>query len=278
MREIVQVDLPEDRTLAVREQPEFLQLTTRLRRLLENLLRKRFCGSIPSIHPVAYGGPAAVDTETRRSGPSRGSIVSGVGRILPMLGILGLLALWLGGDRGVRREVLHRSSPWAVFAKRFMRSVAVLLGKPGNPPPPRRACGFFLWKSCGGWLSHGVRAQQGAAGNLLSGSVLIFNAVPLVGQRRQFLVLIMETAWSPRLPLRPGVLFPYAGEHGARPGVGEPPGDGKLMRVLSASKEGDFSSACGFSTRLPFLFSALPRCGFDEAFVGAVVGEWVRRQ
>jgi NitT/TauT family transport system ATP-binding protein len=36
VREIVPVELPEDRTLAVRETPEFVQLTARLRRLLES--------------------------------------------------------------------------------------------------------------------------------------------------------------------------------------------------------------------------------------------------
>jgi len=35
VREIVPVELPEDRTLAVRETPEFVQITARLRRLLE---------------------------------------------------------------------------------------------------------------------------------------------------------------------------------------------------------------------------------------------------
>lgn len=36
VREIVKVDLPEDRTLAVRETPEFVSLTAYLRRILEN--------------------------------------------------------------------------------------------------------------------------------------------------------------------------------------------------------------------------------------------------
>jgi len=36
VREIVPVDLPEDRTLAVRETPEFVQLTAHLRRVLES--------------------------------------------------------------------------------------------------------------------------------------------------------------------------------------------------------------------------------------------------
>jgi NitT/TauT family transport system ATP-binding protein len=35
VQEIVPVDLPADRTLAIRETPEFVQLTARLRRILE---------------------------------------------------------------------------------------------------------------------------------------------------------------------------------------------------------------------------------------------------
>jgi NitT/TauT family transport system ATP-binding protein len=35
VQEIVPVDLPADRTLAIREAPEFVRLTARLRRILE---------------------------------------------------------------------------------------------------------------------------------------------------------------------------------------------------------------------------------------------------
>jgi NitT/TauT family transport system permease protein len=190
-------------------------------------------------------------------------------RLLPALGIAGLLALW-----------------WAV--------VAVFEVKPFIAPSPG-AVAMTLWAKRGVLLANLVPTASEALGGFLLGNffaivvatlfvhyrrlqeiffpvVVMFNSIPVVA-KAPILVLLMGNGVEPKIAIAALVCFFPTLVNSVRGLEAVNPQAMELMRVLSASRREIFFKLRVYAA-LPYLFSAL-RIAASMSVIGAVVGEWI---
>jgi NitT/TauT family transport system permease protein len=190
-------------------------------------------------------------------------------RLLPALGIVGLLALW-----------------WAV--------VAVFDVKPFIAPTPG-AVALTLWNKRAVLLANLVPTATEALSGFLLGNlvaigvatvfvhnrrlqeiffpvVVMFNSIPVVA-KAPILVLIMGNGVSPKIAIAALVCFFPTLVNSVRGLEAVNPQALELMRVLSASRREVFFKLRVYAA-LPYLFSAL-RIAASMSVIGAVVGEWI---
>ena len=190
-------------------------------------------------------------------------------RVLPALGIVGLIALWWAVVAGFEVKPFIAPTPWAVaqtlFAKRDVLLSNLL-------PTAIEALGGFLLGNVvaivvATLFVHNRRLQQ-----IFFPVVVMFNSIPVVA-KAPILVLIMGNGVEPKIAIAALVCFFPTLVNSVRGLEAVNPQAMELMRVLSASRSEIFFKLRVYSA-LPFLFSAR-RIAASMSVIGAVVGEWI---
>jgi NitT/TauT family transport system permease protein len=190
-------------------------------------------------------------------------------RLLPALGIVGLLALWWGVVVVFDIKPFIAPSPGAV-AQTLWNKRAVLLGNL-IPTATEALCGFLLGNAAAIGVAtlfvHNRRLQE-----IFFPVVVMFNSIPVVA-KAPILVLIMGNGVSPKIAIAALVCFFPTLVNSVRGLEAVNPQALELMRVLSASRSEVFFKLRVYAA-LPYLFSAL-RIAASMSVIGAVVGEWI---
>ena len=190
-------------------------------------------------------------------------------RLLPALGIVGLLALWWAVIVVFDVKPFIAPSPWAV-AQTLWTKREVLLGNL-LPTATEALCGFLLGNAAAIAVAtvfvHNRRLQE-----IFFPVVVMFNSIPVVA-KAPILVLLMGNGVSPKIAIAALVCFFPTLVNSVRGLEAVNPQALELMRVLSASRREVFFKLRVYAA-LPYLFSAL-RIAASMSVIGAVVGEWI---
>jgi len=190
-------------------------------------------------------------------------------RLLPALGIVGLVALWWAVIVAFDVKPFIAPSPWAV-AQTLWTKREVLLGNL-LPTATEALCGFLLGNAAAITVAtvfvHNRRLQE-----IFFPVVVMFNSIPVVA-KAPILVLLMGNGVSPKIAIAGLVCFFPTLVNSVRGLEAVNPQALELMRVLSASRREVFFKLRVYAA-LPYLFSAL-RIAASMSVIGAVVGEWI---
>jgi len=190
-------------------------------------------------------------------------------RLLPALGILGLLALWWAVVVVFDVKPFIAPSPWAV-AQTLWTKRALLLGNL-VPTATEALCGFLLGNVVAIGVAtlfvHNRRLQE-----IFFPVVVMFNSIPVVA-KAPILVLLMGYGLEPKIAIAALICFFPTLVNMVRGLESVNPQTMELMRVLSASKREVFFKVRLYNS-LPYLFSAL-KIASSTAVIGAIVGEWI---
>ncbi|NDZ13897.1 ABC transporter permease [Variovorax sp. WS11] len=190
-------------------------------------------------------------------------------RLLPALGITGLIVLWWAVIAIFDVKPFIAPSPWAVVETLYAKR-AVLLDN--LLPTAMEAAGGFLLGNLAAIAIATVFVHNKTLQDIFFPVVLMFNAIPLVA-KAPVLVLIMGNGMEPKITIAALVCFFPTLVNMVRGLESVNPQAMELMRVLSASKTEIFFRL-RLQNSLPYLFSAL-RIAASMSVIGAVVGEWV---
>ncbi|WP_076997541.1 ABC transporter permease [Variovorax sp. KK3] len=190
-------------------------------------------------------------------------------RILPALGIGGLIFLWWAVIAVFDVKPFIAPSPWAVVETLYAKR-AVLLDN--LLPTAMEAAGGFLLGNVAAIAVATLFVHNKTMQDIFFPVVLMFNAVPLVA-KAPVLVLIMGNGMEPKITIAALVCFFPTLVNMVRGLESVNPQAMELMRVLSASKTEIFFRL-RLLNALPYLFSAL-RIAASMCVIGAVIGEWV---
>lgn len=190
-------------------------------------------------------------------------------RLLPALGITGLIVLWWAIIAAFDVKPFIAPSPWAVVETLYAKR-AVLLDN--LLPTAMEAAGGFLLGNLAAIAVATVFVHNKTLQDIFFPVVLMFNAVPLVA-KAPVLVLIMGNGMEPKITIAALVCFFPTLVNMVRGLESVNPQAMELMRVLSASKTEIFFRL-RLLNALPYLFSAL-RIAASMCVIGAVIGEWV---
>ena len=190
-------------------------------------------------------------------------------RLLPALGITGLIVLWWALIAIFDVKPFIAPSPWAVVETLYAKR-AVLLDN--LIPTALEAAGGFLIGNLAAIAIATVFVHNKTLQDIFFPVVLMFNAIPLVA-KAPVLVLIMGNGMEPKITIAALVCFFPTLVNMVRGLESVNPQAMELMRVLSASKSEIFFRLRLLNS-LPYLFSAL-RIAASMSVIGAVVGEWV---
>ncbi|GAA4336388.1 ABC transporter permease [Variovorax defluvii] len=190
-------------------------------------------------------------------------------RVLPALGITGLIVLWWAVIAIFDVKPFIAPSPWAVVETLYAKR-AVLLDN--LLPTAMEAAGGFLLGNLAAIAVATLFVHNKTMQDIFFPVVLMFNAVPLVA-KAPVLVLIMGNGMEPKITIAALVCFFPTLVNMVRGLESVNPQAMELMRVLSASKTEIFFRL-RLLNALPYLFSAL-RIAASMCVIGAVIGEWV---
>ena len=190
-------------------------------------------------------------------------------RVLPAIGIVGLLVLWWAAITVFNVKPFIAPSPFAVL-QTLIDKRAVLLDN--LLPTALEAAGGFLLGNLAAIVVATIFIHNKTVEEIFFPVVLAFNAIPLVA-KAPVLVLIMGNGMEPKITIAALVCFFPTLVNMVRGLESVNPQAMELMRVLSASKTEVFFRLRLFNA-LPYLFSAL-RISASMCVIGAVVGEWV---
>ena len=190
-------------------------------------------------------------------------------RILPALGIVGLIALWWLVIVAFGVKPFIAPTPWAVLETLYAKRDVLL---DNLLPTAFEAAGGFVLGNLAAIAVATVFVHNKTLQDIFFPVVLMFNAVPLVA-KAPVLVLIMGNGVEPKITIAALVCFFPTLVNMVRGLESVNPQAMELMRVLSASKTEIFFRL-RLLNALPYLFSAL-RIAASMCVIGAVVGEWV---
>ncbi len=190
-------------------------------------------------------------------------------RLLPALGIVGLIALWWALVAIFEVKPFIAPSPWAVLQTLYVKRDVLLANL---LPTAGEALGGFLLGNLvaiavATLFVHNRRLQE-----IFFPVVVMFNSIPVVA-KAPILVLLMGNGVEPKIAIAALVCFFPTLVNSVRGLEAVNPQAMELMRVLSASKTEIFFRLRLLNS-LPYLFSAL-RIAASMSVIGAVVGEWV---
>jgi len=190
-------------------------------------------------------------------------------RLLPALGIVGLLVLWWAVVTIFQVKPFIAPSPIAVLQTLILKRDVLLANL---VPTAGEALGGLLIGNLAAigvatLFVHSRRLQE-----IFFPVVVMFNSIPVVA-KAPILVLMMGNGVEPKIAIAALVCFFPTLVNSVRGLEAVNPQAMELMRVLSASKSEIFFKLRVFSA-LPYLFSAL-RISASMAVIGAVVGEWI---
>ncbi|MFH0129101.1 ABC transporter permease [Variovorax sp. VaC1] len=190
-------------------------------------------------------------------------------RILPALGIVGLVFLWWAVIAVFDVKPFIAPTPWAVLETLYAKRDVLL---DNLLPTAMEAAGGFVLGNLAAIAIATVFVHNKTLQDIFFPVVLMFNAVPLVA-KAPVLVLIMGNGMEPKITIAALVCFFPTLVNMVRGLESVNPQAMELMRVLSASKTEIFFRL-RLLNALPYLFSAL-RIAASMCVIGAVVGEWV---
>jgi NitT/TauT family transport system permease protein len=190
-------------------------------------------------------------------------------RVLPALGIVGLLLLWWAVVVFFDVKPFIAPSPTLVLHTLYAKR-AVLLSNLW--PTAIEAAGGFVVGNLAAILVATLFVHNKTLQDIFFPVVLMFNAIPIVA-KAPILVLIMGNGMEPKITIAALVCFFPTLVNTVRGLESVNPQAMELMRVLSASKTEIFFRLRLFNA-LPYIFSAL-RIAASMSVIGAVVGEWV---
>lgn len=190
-------------------------------------------------------------------------------RVLPALGIGGLVLLWWAVIVAFGVKPFIAPTPWAVLETLYDKRDVLLANL---LPTALEAAGGFVLGNLAAIAIATVFVHNKTLQDIFFPVVLMFNAVPLVA-KAPVLVLIMGNGMEPKITIAALVCFFPTLVNMVRGLESVNPQAMELMRVLSASKTEVFFRL-RLLNALPYLFSAL-RIAASMCVIGAVVGEWV---
>ena len=191
------------------------------------------------------------------------------GRILPAIGIVGLLALWWAVVVVFDVKPFIAPSPGLVLNTLYAKREVLLSNL---IPTAMEAAGGFVLGNLAAILVATLFVHSKTLQDIFFPVVLMFNAIPIVA-KAPILVLIMGNGMEPKITIAALVCFFPTLVNTVRGLESVNPQAMELMRVLSASKTEIFFKLRLYNA-LPYLFSAL-RIAASMCVIGAVVGEWV---
>jgi NitT/TauT family transport system permease protein len=190
-------------------------------------------------------------------------------RVLPALGIVGLLALWWAVVVVFDVKPFIAPSPWAV-AQTLWAKRSVLLAN--LLPTAGEALGGFLLGNLVAIAVATLFVHYRRLQEIFFPVVVMFNSIPVVA-KAPILVLMMGNGVEPKIAIAALVCFFPTLVNSVRGLEAVNPQAMELMRVLSANRREIFFKLRVYSA-LPYLFSAL-RIAASMSVIGAVVGEWI---
>jgi len=190
-------------------------------------------------------------------------------RILPAIGIVGLLGLWWAVVVVFDVKPFIAPSPGLVLNTLYAKREVLLSNL---IPTAMEAAGGFLLGNLAAILVATLFVHSKTLQDIFFPVVLMFNAIPIVA-KAPILVLIMGNGMEPKITIAALVCFFPTLVNTVRGLESVNPQAMELMRVLSASKTEIFFKLRLYNA-LPYLFSAL-RIAASMCVIGAVVGEWV---
>jgi NitT/TauT family transport system permease protein len=190
-------------------------------------------------------------------------------RMLPALGVAGLLFAWWAVVAGFHVKPFIAPSPLLVLQTLFSKSDLLLQNL---VPTAIEACGGFLIGNLAAILLATVFVHNKTLQDIFYPVAVMINSIPVVA-KAPILVLIMGNGLEPKITIAAIVCFFPTLVNMVRGLQAVNPQAMELMQILSASKREIFFKLRLYAS-LPYLFSAL-RIAASMSVIGAVVGEWI---
>jgi NitT/TauT family transport system permease protein len=190
-------------------------------------------------------------------------------RILPALGIAGLLFAWWAVVAGFHVKTFIAPSPWLVLQTLFGKSN--LLWQNMVPTAIEAAAGFLLGNLAAILLAT-LFVHNRTLQDIFYPVAVMINSIPVVA-KAPILVLIMGNGLEPKITIAAIVCFFPTLVNMVRGLEAVNPQAMELMQILSANRREIFFKLRIYAS-LPYLFSAL-RIAASMSVIGAVVGEWI---
>jgi NitT/TauT family transport system permease protein len=212
--------------------------------------------------------PQAADPEAKAYFASRRQQIWRA-RILPVLGVAGLLFAWWAVVTGFHVKPFIAPSPWLVAQTLVAKSDVLLQNM---VPTAIEASAGFLLGNLAAILLATLFVHNKTLQDIFYPVAVMINSIPVVA-KAPILVLIMGNGLSPKITIAAIVCFFPTLVNMVRGLQAVNPQAMELMQILSASKREIFFKLRLYAS-LPYLFSAL-RIAASMSVIGAVVGEWI---
>lgn len=190
-------------------------------------------------------------------------------RILPMAGVVGLIALWAALVYVFKVPPFVAPSPLAVL-KTLVAKFPILMAN--LRPTAIEAVSGFLIGNFAAIVIATAFVHKKSLEQAFFPVVVLINTIPVVA-KAPILVLLLGNGMEPKIAIAALICFFPTLVNMVRGLEAVNPQALELFRVLSASKSETF-----FKLRLPnavpYLFSAL-KIAASTAVIGAIVGEWI---
>lgn len=190
-------------------------------------------------------------------------------RLMPLAGVLGVLAVWAALVYGLEVPPFIAPSPQAV-AQTLVAKHALLLRNLW-PTALEAVLGFALGNLAAIAIAT-VFVHQKTMEEAFFPVVVLINTIPVVA-KAPILVLLLGNGMEPKIAIAALICFFPTLVNMVRGLESVNPQAIELMRVLSASKREIFFKI-RVQNSLPYLFSAL-KIAASTAVIGAIVGEWI---
>jgi NitT/TauT family transport system permease protein len=190
-------------------------------------------------------------------------------RLLPVLGVAGLLFAWCAVVAGFHVKPFIAPSPLLVLETLFSKSDVLLQNL---VPTAIEAVGGFMLGNVAAILIATVFVHNKTLQDIFYPVAVMINSIPVVA-KAPILVLIMGNGLEPKITIAAIVCFFPTLVNMVRGLQAVNPQAMELMQILSASKREIFFKLRLYAS-LPYLFSAL-RIAASMSVIGAVVGEWI---
>ncbi|MFM0340844.1 ABC transporter permease [Paraburkholderia fungorum] len=190
-------------------------------------------------------------------------------RLLPVLGVAGLLFAWWAVVAGFHVKPFIAPSPLLVLETLLSKSDVLLQNL---VPTAIEATGGFLLGNLAAILIATVFVHNKTLQDIFYPVAVMINSIPVVA-KAPILVLIMGNGLEPKITIAAIVCFFPTLVNMVRGLQAVNPQAMELMQILSASKREIFFKLRLYAS-LPYLFSAL-RIAASMSVIGAVVGEWI---
>ena len=190
-------------------------------------------------------------------------------RVLPALGLIGLIVLWWALVAGFDVKPFIAPSPQLVL--QTMVSKWGILWQ-NLVPTALEALGGFMIGNLLAILLATVFVQNKAVQEAFFPIAVMINTIPVVA-KAPILVLLLGNGMEPKIIIAALICFFPTLVNMVRGLEAVNPQSMELMRVLSASKTEIYFKLRLYNS-LPYLFSAL-KIAASTSVIGAVVGEWI---